>query len=392
MSETTSIPIAVIGGGVIGLSVALKLAEKFGPNVVYLFERHGWLGEEQSSRNSGVNHSGIYYPPGSLKAELCVLGNAELYEFCPVYRIPFLKRGKLMLAQNSEEEETLEFYRNRAVLNGVPGVRLIGEKVIKNYEVNVSGKAALFIPSSGVIDAASYIRVLETLAINAGVTILKRNLICDIEVNSSGIDCEVCDDNGIDSSRHYSFRAELLINAAGLNAANVAKMINDNSPYEIQPIRGEYATFNHRKKSSINLRGVNIYTTPKYVEKDGRKYFSVGIHLTPTFEMGKNGEAYLGRTILVGPTADPVDDAHDYENNRHGVEYFFKEITLMLPWLTPHELSLGYSGIRAKIKFPKDDFVIEKDKEHPNCIHVMADSPGLTASLAIAKYVRDKIL
>lgn len=389
MIETERVPIAIIGGGVIGLCIALKIAKKMGPNAVYLFERHGTLGEEQSSRNSGVIHSGIYYEPGSLKAELCITGKYELEEFCKKYDVPYAIKGKFVLAENITDEAVFEFYRARAMILGISGVHQISGDKIKYLEPNISARSALFVPSSGVIDVSSYIKTLETLALNSGVTILKRSLISNIEASTNGVYCNVIFEGG-----NYDFKTDILINAAGLNAAKIAKLINIESPYEIQPILGEYAVFNQPKfkNSPLRLSGMNIYPTPKSIEKGDGKYLVLGVHLTPTFEMDKNGSITIGQTVLVGPTADLVDFNYDLKKRVHNLKYFLDQIRPILPALKYGDLSLSYAGVRAKLKSPKDDFVIAKDPDHSNCFHVMADSPGLTSSISIAKYLWDKVM
>ena len=281
----------------------------------------------------------------------------------------------------------MEFYKSRASLNGLIGVQIISGHKIREYEPNVIGKSALLISQSGIIDVSSYLKKLESLAEEYGVTIFKRSTVLNISANSSGAICEI--ESG---DNKYSFIAETLINASGLSADRIAKLINPESPYEIQPILGEYATFNCSKRGDISLNGMNVYKTPQYIKKDNRDYFVVGVHFTPTFEMGKNVIAKNGKTVLVGPTALAVSDDYGYGKSHHDLEYFLNEVRPIFPGLLLSDLSLGYSGIRAKLKTPKDDFVIKRDDKYPNCINVMADSPGLTSSLSIAKYLIDKVL
>ncbi|MBI2035681.1 MAG: FAD-dependent oxidoreductase [Candidatus Liptonbacteria bacterium] len=391
MNSRIELPVVVIGGGVLGAVSAWKLAGKYErqKDTVYLFEKNACLGEEQTTHSSGVNHADIYYPPGTLKSRLCVLGNRKSKEFFLRHGVPYHSAigGKMVVAVTPEDESILEFYLQRAKENGVPHVQIIPGHEIPSFEPNVRGRSALLAPTSGVFDAATYVNRLEQLAVDAGVTIIKNAEIVGINPSTAhGFEVSV-----VERNERYCFRTYNLVNAAGLYAPKIAKMVNPENPYEIQPLRGEYYTFNKLKRPELYLRGMNVYTTPKYAERDGHEYFSVGIHLTPTFELDADRKPVIGRTVLVGPTADPCDSLTDYKTFIHGPEHFADAMACIIPGLRADDLEKGYIGIRAKLKLPKDDFIIERDKMFPGLRHVMADSPGLTCATVIGDYVRDEL-
>ena len=182
------VEIAIIGGGVVGCSVAWMLSETF--ENIFLFERNPGIGkgENQSSRNSGVVHSGIYYDRETrpLKARLCVEGNRLLYDFCRRYDVPAVKTGKLVVACNKEEERVLDFYLERALENGVEGCRLISASEIRSLEPNVRGVSALLVPSSGIVEPTALVRKLAALAENRGVQFMVGTRVTDI-VPESGV-------------------------------------------------------------------------------------------------------------------------------------------------------------------------------------------------------------
>ena len=148
----------IIGGGVVGCAIALEISREYNKNIVLIEKNRQIKGENQSSRNSGVIHAGIYYDNNRepLKARLCVKGNDLLYKFCTKYNIPHKKTGKLVVAVNSLEEEYLEDLYRVALENNVPGIKIIDSKEVKKFEPNVRAISALYVPTSGIIEPTSF--------------------------------------------------------------------------------------------------------------------------------------------------------------------------------------------------------------------------------------------
>lgn len=375
------VPIAIVGGGVIGCAIAYTFSKDNGG--IFLFEKEPYLGNAQSGRNSGVVHAGIYYEKDSLKARLCVEGNRLLRAFCGQHDIPYANVGKVIVATNTDEEKTLDVYLEKALGNNVPDVKRVSEKELKQMQPNVNGTAALYVPSTGIINASGYLEALARLAAGSGVEILKETEIVAIKPGAESFELKA-------KRKNYeeTFETSILINAAGLYSDKIARMINPNIPYNITPIRGEYCKFNQRNKPRLDTRQMCVYPVPVSYTTDGKQAKTLGVHLTPTFGFSNDNSHHLSSVVLVGPTATFVNDKTDYEGGRQPIEYFYGKIKPYFPNIKLEQLSIDYSGIRAKLK-DHDDFVIERDKRYPNCIHLVGiDSPGLTASLAIAEYVK----
>ncbi len=377
------IPITIVGGGVIGLAIAWELS-KNGKEGVFLFEKNPFLGDEQSGRSSCVIHAGIYYAEGSLKSKLCVGGNKMLYDFCAKYDIACANTKKIIVAVDEEKTQKIDYYFQRAKANGVEGLRKIYRDEIKKLEPNVEAVSALFVPSSGIMDVPAYINTLARLAKESGAEIIKESKVVKIEPRNDSFIVHVQNLRG----GTELFETEILINAAGLYSDEIASMINPKNPYHITPLRGEYYRFDSSKRDDIKLNGMNVYQVQEPFYIDGKMYLGIGIHLTPKFEL-KDNKQVIGSSVSVGPTSIPVKDKHDYETGRRGPEYFYEDIVRFFPNIKMEDLQIDYAGNRAKLK-DYDDFVIKRDDICPNCIHLIGiDSPGLTASLPIAKYVKE---
>lgn len=384
--DTQEIDALVIGAGAVGLSVAWELA-KAGREVAVI-EREPHVGSIQSARNSGVIHAGIYYESGSAKARLCVRGAALMREFCKTYGVPHQQTGKLVVATSLDDLEILGMLERQAAQNGVEGCLILGGAGVRHREPNVRALAALYVPGSGIIDAASYVAALKRLCQNLGVNILTKTSVNQIFLDN-GLIVSAAEAGG----REVYIHPRLLVNAAGLDAVRIAKMINPANPWQYALTRGEYVTFNARQRACLELNGRLVYPVPRtYQGLDGEKYTSLGIHLTQTFQMNARGEYIIGPIVLVGPSAKPVPDTRSYENNRYPQEYFVEAVHEFFPALHPEDCELSYSGIVARLAAPHRDFIITRDQLFPNCIHLVGiDSPGLTASLAIALEVKNLV-
>jgi len=357
--------IVIIGGGVVGCAVARAVSRRW--ESVFLLEQMPKLGMATSTRNSGVIHSGLYYPAGSLKARHCVAGNRLTYEFCAAHNVPHRRTGKLVVAAAPEEEHELEALRKHGAANGVEGLRTIDRAAIRAREPHVAGTAALQIPSTGIVASEELVKAYARVAAEHGASIVTHARVERLEPQKDFIRVWTRIGDTAEATE-----AHCVVNAAGLFADEVAAMLG-NTSYRIYPVRGEYCEVVRAKSYLINAL---VYPLP---HPEG---LSLGVHFTRT----------LWDTVLVGPTARYVEDKNDYEGDRLPVEEFARRAKRLLPEIEAADLKLAYSGLRPKLVPPGQrgpaDFVIACDPDHPRAIHLVGiESPGLTAAPAIAEHV-----
>jgi glycerol-3-phosphate dehydrogenase len=361
--------ILIIGGGVVGCAIARVVSERW--QDVFIVEQFPKLGMATSTRNSGVNHSGIYYPKNSLKARHCVEGNRLTYEFCAKHNVPFRHCGKLVVAAGTHEEAALLALKKRGEDNGVEGLRLIDAGEIRKREPHIQGFAALDVPSTGIVSAEELVHAYARLATNQGAHIVNRAKVISLEPASKTIrvGLRIGDE---EDSQAETIEARCVINAAGLYADEVAALLG-NLSWKIYPVRGEYCEVRGPRSALINNL---VYPLP---HADG---LSLGVHFTKT----------LWGTFLVGPTATYVDRKDNYEKDRLPISDFAHSAKALLPEIEEKDLQLGYSGLRPKLVPPGGhgiaDFVITRDTSVPQAIHLVGiESPGLTAAPSIAQHV-----
>ena len=383
-----TVPFAVIGGGVVGCAVALELSDRGGN--VFLFEKNPGItqGENQSTRNSGVIHSGIYYDAATrpLKAALCVTGNRLLYRFCEDHRVPALKTGKLIVATRVEEEEVLDLYLDRARENGVPGVERITSDRVRDMEPNVRSRSALWVPSAGIVDPVSLVYRLHTLAERKGAHFVTGTEVIGLDVQDRGVVISFCYPDG----RTDRVLAGLVVNAAGVEADRIARMIDPDSTYALDPIRGESYKFYSHRRPDLRVVGRNVYPTPEAVETPHGRHFTVGVHLTPTFE-DLSFPPRLGSTVTVGPRLVPAPDRDSWSGTPVPAESMAERVVSYFPGLRTEDLIWHQAGLQARLS-EHPDFVLLRAPSTPNVIHLLGiDSPGLTACLALARRTADRI-
>jgi glycerol-3-phosphate dehydrogenase len=363
--------ILIIGGGVVGCAIAHALSERYSD--VFLVEQNPRLGMATSTRNSGVIHSGIYYPKGSLKARLCVEGNLLAYEFCAKHNVPCLHTGKLVVAADAHEGPELLALKKKGEDNGVTGLRLITSAEIRAREPHIRGTAALEVPSTGMLSAEDLVRTFARLAVDRGANLVTHARVTALESKSAQIHATVRIGDDEDSSAQIeTIDARCIINSAGLFADEVAALLGNHS-WKIYPVRGEYCEI---RGPRANLIQSLVYPLP---HADG---LSLGVHFTKT----------LWGTVLLGPSATYVDTKDNYERNRLPIKDFAESAQALLPEVKEEDLQLGYSGLRPKLVPPGGkgiaDFVITRDPKVPQAIHLVGiESPGLTAAPAIARHV-----
>ena len=356
--------IVIAGAGVIGLAIARALAMR-GREVVIL-EREERFGSITSSRNSEVIHAGLYYPTGSLKARLCVEGRKLLYRYCAVRRIGHRPCGKLIVAANAAQTPELEALLDKARANGVEDLELLSGAGIRAIEPELKASAGLCSPSTGIIDSHGYMLSLLAEAEEHGAVIAYRTEITSATPTGNGIAIAV---NG---EERPALTANLLINAAGLAAPDLAQRIEGLPAAAIPPhwlARGCYFTVSGR----VPFRRL-VYPLP---EPGG-----LGIHLT----LDLAGQARFG------PDVEWIDSL-DYRVDPGRAGAFAVAIRRYWPDLDPARLSPSYAGIRPKLSgpgMPAADFRIAGRDDNANLpvINLFGiESPGLTASLAIADRV-----
>ncbi|MBI4800035.1 MAG: FAD-dependent oxidoreductase [Desulfarculus sp.] len=376
------VEIAIVGAGAVGTAIARELAQQ-GREVLVLEQNAGVSrGENQSTRNSGVIHAGLYYDPQTrpLKARLCPAGVGLLYGFCAQYGVPALNCGKLVVATSEGERPILVEYLERARVNGVPANLVTGEQA-RQMEPQVRAVAALHLPTSGVIDAAALVHKLYALASNAGAIFLTGTRLVGAIPRPEGLELAVTYPGGAGDC----FLAGLLINCAGLYADQVARLVDPASPYQVDPVRGEAYKFYRGKRPELFLRGMNVYPTPQRVITAQGSYFTVGVHLTPTLEPGPGGQPALGPVVTVGPLNRGVDSKEDLGGEYLPAGQFHERVRGFFPGLREEDLEPFQAGIQARL-VGHQDWVIEKSPREPRCLNLLGiDSPGLTACLALAR-------
>ena len=358
--------IIIIGGGVIGCSIANSLSKHW--QDIFLVEQFPKLGMATSSRNSGVIHSGIYYPKDSLKALHCTNGNQLTYEFCSKHNVPHRRTGKLVIAADIHEVAELAALKLRGESNGVEGLQIIDGAGIRAREPHLKGVAALEVPSTGIVSAEDLVKTHARLAVDNGVNIVPRAKVISLEPAARMVRVRLSIGEP-DAPQLETVDARCVINAAGLYADEVAKMLG-NLRWRIYPVRGEYCEI--RGPRAELVRGL-AYPLPH------ADSFSLGVHFTKT----------LWGTVLVGPSARYVQEKDDYEKDRLPVADFARSARTLLPEIEESDLKPGYSGLRPKLIPPGGtgfaDFVITRDHAVPQVIHLVGiESPGLTAAPSIA--------
>lgn len=364
--------VTIIGSGVIGLAVSAALSGCKGP--VFVVERNRAFGQETSSRNSEVIHSGIYYSEGSLKGKLCLEGKEKIYDYCNKNDIPYRKCGKLIVATKTGEEQKLLEILKRSRSNGVTDGRIIERDEVAEIEPHIKTIRALYFPTSGIIDSHSLMKQLEADSVIGGSQMVYGAEVFGIKKIKDGYRIDLIDSD----KQNFDFSTKMIVNAAGLEAGKIAGYLGINDPdYRIYFWKGEYFGVGNGKNKYVNSL---IYPVPE------PNTVGLGIHTTVD----------LGGGLKLGPNAIWLsDDKPDLKvDPAHSVD-FYKSVRNFLPFLELDDLTPDQAGIRTKLQKPGDpvrDFIIneESDRNMPGLVNLLGiESPGLTASLAIADYVKN---
>jgi L-2-hydroxyglutarate oxidase len=386
-----SYDIAVIGGGIIGVATAMQISQKYPKYKVGVIEKELTLAGHQTGHNSGVIHSGIYYAPGSLKAQNCVKGANALKEFCDQNGIKYDLCGKVIVATSEEELPRLEELQRRGTANGVPGLEMIDRDRLLEIEPEAAGIKALYSPATGIIDYTQVTQAYARHLREGGGDIILGARVEKIQRRSDRI--------YLDTSKG-DVEAKYLVNCAGLYSDNVARMLGADPGLRIIPFRGEYYFL--RPEAHRLVKGL-IYPVP-----DPRFPF-LGVHFTRgvhgTVEAGPNAvlalarEGYTKSAINAGESLGTFTYkgfwtmARKYWKTGAQEVYrsfskkaFTKSLQRLVPAVREEDLQPGGAGVRAQAVDAGgrliDDFRIV---ETPGAIHVLnAPSPGATASLSIS--------
>jgi L-2-hydroxyglutarate oxidase len=389
--------VAIVGGGIIGLSTGMLLGRQYPDARILLLEKETSWACHQTGRNSGVIHSGIYYKPGSMKARLAREGNRAMVRFCQEHGLAYELCGKVIVATVPEELPLLEALFRRSQENELE-TSWLSPEALREVEPHVNGLAAIRVPSTGIVDYRQVSERMASLAREQGADLRLNTKVERIVETSQGVEIEAC---------RESFRARVLVNCAGLHSDRVAHLAGRSPGMKIIPFRGEYYQIRPGKRYLVkNL----IYPVPN------PNFPFLGVHFTRMIdggvEAGPNAVLSLKREGYTRTAFSPTDFAEivSYPGMwklaarywREGAEEvtrsfskaaFVRSLQRLVPEIRAEDLEPAPAGVRAQALRPDgslvDDFCI---LSHPNSIHVCnAPSPAATASLMIGRAIVEQI-
>lgn len=364
----SDVAVTVIGGGVVGLAIAAELSRQFSP--LFLLERHPKYGTETSSRNSEVIHAGLYYPHGSLKTKLCVEGKNLLYDLCEKHDIPYKRITKIITATQQDELPQLERLYKHGLNNGVE-LEMLSREQVHALEPNIASVGGMLSPSTGIISAHGLMDYFYHTAKNNAAEV---QLHCTVVgLKKKNAEFEVTIEEG---GHRSSFTSDIVINAAGLESDTIAALAGidlDAAGYRLHHCKGSYFAIAGAKSKLISRL---VYPIP---HKE-----SLGVHALVD----------LGGRLKFGPDVEYLPErTYDYSVAEEKWHAFGESIRKIFPAASDEDISPDYSGIRAKLQAkgePPQDYIIKHETERglTGLINLIGiESPGLTASPAIAKFV-----
>ncbi len=366
--------IIIIGAGIVGLAVASELAQSTVNKSILILEKAYSFGQETSSRNSEVIHGGMYYPTNTLKSSLCIEGRRLLYEICQQHSISYKKIGKLIVATEKEELPALDRILTQGKSNGVEGLRLVSDTGLKSLEPNLFGVGALFSEETGIVDSHRLMEYFLQSAEMKEVMVAYNSEVSSIVKIVSGYRITVKNNN-----ETLKVNSSVVINSTGLDADTLAKSAGidlKKYKYELYYCKGQYFRVSSTKARLLNRLA---YPVPK-PESAG-----LGVHATLDLSGG----------LRLGPDDRYLNSRiRDYSVEESKKRDFYLSAKKFMPFIDEQDLYADTAGIRPKLQEERGefrDFIIkeESDKGLPGFINLIGiESPGLTASPAIAKYVR----
>ncbi len=370
------VEVIVIGAGIVGLACARESARQGFSTL--LIERHESFGQETSSHNSEVIHSGIYYDPGSWKARLCPAGNRTMYEDCRRLGVWHRRCGKLIVAVTSEEEPEIEKLYNRGIANGVENLSIVDAGQASQMEANIRCCLAIYLPSTGIVDSHELMKAYLQEAGSLGADVAFGVEFVGVENTKDGYRLALRERGGA----AQKMTARFVVNSAGLGAEKVARSFGidvDRAGYRMFPNRGHYYRVSPAKSRLVSRL---VYPVPHPTE------VGLGIHIT----VDKAGQCKLGPDAEY-LDATPEDQWYNFDDSNARRQKFFNAARRYFPSLDPQDLSPDQTGVRPKIQAPgtpAKDLVIkeESDRGLPGLINLIGiESPGLTSAAEIAKEV-----
>lgn len=361
----------VIGAGVVGLAVGRALSLR--GREVLVIESENAIGTGTSSRNSEVIHAGIYYPPGSLKARLCVQGKTMLYTYCAERGVAHKRLGKLIVATSAEQVLALDGIRAKASANGVHDLQMLSAAQARALEPALTCEAALLSPSTGVVDSHGLMLALQGDMESAGGLLALVSPVQQIGLRQGTVTHPI----RVATQDGTELACQVLVNAAGLNAVTLSRAmvgLEQSGLPQATYAKGNYFTLTGKAPFS-HL----IYPVPEAA--------GLGVHLTLD----------LGGQAKFGPDVQWVDDPADLQVDPRRGDAFYSEVRKYWPALQDWALQPGYAGMRPKINAPHEaaaDFMIQGPAEHgvPGLVNLFGiESPGLTSALAIADEVCNRL-
>jgi len=386
--------VAVVGGGIVGLSFAMQATEQFPHLRVLILEKEAAIARHQTGHNSGVIHSGVYYKAGSLKARLCVAGAREMVGFCSRHGIPHEVCGKLIVATNSDEAAQLDDLLARGVANGLEGLRLLEREAMLEIEPHAGGVRALHVPSTGITDFAAVAAKYAEIATSNGV---------EIKTNAAVVGFVRSDNAVIVQTRAGDFSARHVVNCAGLYSDRVARMAGDDPGLLLVPFRGEYYDLATSRQSLVSAL---IYPVPD------PRYPFLGVHFTrriqgnvdagPNAVLAFRREGYRWRDFNLSETLEVFKDsgfrAMARQHWRNGLSEFHRSLRKrdflrscqrLVPEVRMEDMTPGGSGVRAQAVASDgtlvDDFRFVARERFLHVLNV--PSPAATASLPIGREI-----
>jgi L-2-hydroxyglutarate oxidase len=394
MTSDLTYDLAVIGGGIVGLSFTMQASQRFPRLRIIVLEKEAGLARHQTGHNSGVIHSGVYYKEGSLKAKMCVAGAREMVDFCSRHAIPYEVCGKLIVATTPGEAERLDGLLARGIANGLEGLQLLERDAMRQVEPNVGGLRALHVPSAGITDYAMVATKYAEIAARHGA---------DVKTNAAVFGFKHSADKIVVQTRAGDFSARYVVNCAGLYSDRIARMAGDDPGVIIVPFRGEYYDLIPARQSLV--RGL-IYPVPD------PRYPFLGVHFTRrihgTVDAGPNAvlafrrEGYRFADFDFGETMEVAGNVGFRKMARREwknalVEFrrslrkreFVKSCQRLLPAVQMEDMTRGGAGVRAQAVGPDgalvDDFRFVARERFLHVLNV--PSPAATASLPIGREI-----